>query len=101
VPRTQSSSGGRDAHLVRHLLDVEGAGIDWPAGDASLLLVIAFVVGVSLALVAFVDRSMGTARSHRERSRREVARRVRRFWYDFIVGDDWRLAICVVVMVGW
>jgi len=23
-----------------------------------------------------------------------------RFWYDFIVGDDWRLAICVVVMVG-
>ena len=37
----------------------EGAGIDWPAGDASLLVVIAFVVGVSLALVAFVDRSMG------------------------------------------
>ena len=23
-----------------------------------------------------------------------------KFWYDFIVGDDWRLAICVVVMVG-
>ena len=23
-----------------------------------------------------------------------------RFWYDFIVGDDWRLAIYVVVMVG-
>ena len=37
----------------------EGAGIDWPAGDASLLVVIAFVVAVSLALVAFVDRSRG------------------------------------------
>ena len=23
-----------------------------------------------------------------------------RFWYDFIVGDDWRLAICVVVTVS-
>ncbi len=23
-----------------------------------------------------------------------------KFWYDFIVGDDWRLAIGVVVIVG-
>jgi apolipoprotein N-acyltransferase len=23
-----------------------------------------------------------------------------KFWYDFIVGDDWRLAICVIVMVS-
>jgi len=37
----------------------EGAGIDWPAGDMSLLAVIGFVVVVSLGLVAFVDRAMG------------------------------------------
>jgi len=36
----------------------EGAGIDWPAGDVSLLAVIGFVVVVSLGLVAFVDRAM-------------------------------------------
>ena len=23
-----------------------------------------------------------------------------RFWYDFIVGDDWRLAVGVLVIVG-
>ena len=23
-----------------------------------------------------------------------------RFWYDFIVGDDWRLAVSVLVVVG-
>ena len=39
----------------------EGAGIDWPAGDASLLVVVVFVVAVSLGLVAFVDRAMAHA----------------------------------------
>jgi hypothetical protein len=29
-----------------------------------------------------------------------VIRRVAHFWYDFIVGDDWRLAIGVVLAVG-
>jgi hypothetical protein len=23
-----------------------------------------------------------------------------RFWYDFIVGDDWKIAACVVVALG-
>ena len=79
----------------------EGAGIDWPGGDASLLLVIAFVVGVSLALVALVDRSMGARRDHIGRGHAvKWLGGFAKFWYDFIVGDDWRLAICVVVMVA-
>ncbi len=27
-------------------------------------------------------------------------RRFARFWYDFIVGDDWRIAIGVIVALG-
>jgi hypothetical protein len=23
-----------------------------------------------------------------------------RFWYDFVVGDDWKIAACVVVALG-
>lgn len=30
----------------------------------------------------------------------KYAREFARFWYDFIVGDDWRLAIGVVAIVG-
>ena len=23
-----------------------------------------------------------------------------RFWYDFVIGDDWQIAVCVVVAMG-
>jgi uncharacterized membrane protein len=36
----------------------EGAGIDWPGADASLLALIAFVVAVALGLVALMRRVM-------------------------------------------
>jgi hypothetical protein len=28
-----------------------------------------------------------------------VIRNIARFWYDFIIGDDWRLAVGVLVLV--
>src|SRR5215471_5789040 len=34
---------------------------------------------------------------HRTRTPMRLLRRFVRFWYDFIVGDDWRLAIGVVL----
>jgi uncharacterized membrane protein len=36
----------------------EGAGIEWPGGDASILAVIAFVVATAFALVGFARRGL-------------------------------------------
>ncbi len=39
----------------------EGAGADWPAGDASLLLLVAFTLGWSLALIRLLSRDSAAA----------------------------------------
>ena len=79
----------------------EGAGIEWPGGDASLVLVVGFVARASLALVARRAHSTELLASTEggDGVKWHPASSLK-FWYDFIVGDDWRLAIGVVVIVG-
>ena len=77
----------------------EGAGVEWPGDEAALLGVIAFFAASSFALVARApppanDDSRGRGR------RVSRLRSFARFWWDFIVGDDWRVAAGLAVAVG-
>ena len=71
----------------------EGAGAHWPGSDAAILVLLAVYAAIAFALVTWL-RSR-----HAERLARIGASRMRRlrafgqFWWDFVIGDDWRLAL--------
>ena len=83
----------------------EGAGAVWPGADAALLVIVPAVAVFALVLVALLRRVDRGARDHRTGGRRVggVVNRIKAFggfWYDFIVGDDWRVAVAVVVALA-
>ena len=71
----------------------EGAGANWPGGDAALLVIVPAVLAFSLALVQLFRVSPAES-GGRGMSRIQGA--LLGFW-DFIVGDDWVTAAGVVV----
>jgi uncharacterized membrane protein len=82
---------------------VEGAGVDWPGGEAALLAIVPCVLLLALATVTRASR---TARGAREPSLTEAspasARDVKRIQRvllavgEFVAGDDWPTAAGVV-----
>ena len=82
----------------------EGAGAQWPGEDAALLVLAPAVAVFGLVLIAVLRR---VATAHLPNATRRDSRggdrmiaRLRAFgafWYDFIVGDDWRVAVGVVL----
>ena len=79
----------------------EGAGAHWPGSDAALPVVVAAVAVFAVALVAALRRSRTTTRA-RVGGDLMIARlrQFCAFWYDFVIGDDWRVAAGVVVALG-
>ena len=88
----------------------EGAGAIWPHSDLSLLGIIPAVVVVCFALVVFLKRRKAMDKPVRilklpmiNEPSKDANRMVRIiggflfFWYDFIIGDDWRGAVGVVL----
>ena len=88
----------------------EGAGVIWPHTDLSLLGIIPTLVLVSYALVKLLKtrKASGTAmralnlptfKAPDPESGRftKVIGGFFFFWYDFIIGDDWRVAAAVVI----
>ncbi len=84
----------------------EGAGAVWPGSDLALLAVVVFVAALSAALVWAV-------RSWRHRVPTPTAaaattappppgplKRFGLFWYDYLVGDDWQIAVGVVLVLA-
>ena len=78
----------------------EGAGAHWPGDDASLLGVLAFVIALA---------RRRSSRCCAAAARRQPPRRCRgmsrlaafgRFWWEFVVGDDWLAAAGVVVAIA-
>ncbi len=73
----------------------EGAGAHWPGSDAALLGVLAFVIVVSLVFVRLLkQRAAGGGNGMK------WLRSFGRFWWDFIVGDDWLVAVLVAIAIG-
>ena len=75
----------------------EGAGASWPGGEASLAPLVAVVLLAALAMVAEV-RPRGRAPAWRRRC--VSLRRAFAAVWDFVVGDDWRLALAAVAAIG-
>ncbi|HEY4152662.1 MAG TPA: hypothetical protein VGM38_05020 [Pseudolysinimonas sp.] len=94
----------------------EGAGAVWPGSDLALLVVAVFVSALSAAAV-FVLRSRiarrrrapavtaASSSSTAEATEKPVPRpnalvRFGLFWYDYLVGDDWQVALGVLVAMA-
>ena len=88
----------------------EGAGSNWPHQDLSLLAIIPFVAVLSIALIETLkvrrkkNYEMRAPRNSIVAPPKKTARRIVQmiggfsfFWYDFIVGDDWRVAAAIVL----
>jgi len=87
----------------------EGAGAEWPHKDLSLLAIIPFVILLSLGLIELLKvrkaknlpvRKLNLPTFSEPRKDSSVLIRwvggFLFFWYDFIIGDDWRVAAGVV-----
>jgi len=83
----------------------EGAGAEWPGKDLSLLAIIPFVILLSFGLIELLKKRKAKNLPVRKLSlptfsepRKDSSIFVRWvggflfFWYDFIIGDDWRVA---------
>ena len=83
----------------------EGAGVSWPGNDAALLAVIPATALVALGYLALLRRGRRGGPGHR-RPRGEECRMSRwlrsfgAFWYDFVIGDDWRGAAVVAAALA-
>ena len=88
----------------------EGAGATWPHQDLALLAIIPFVIGTCFGLVEilklrraknFQIRSLKIPTFSEPKKTSSLATRwiggFLFFWYDFIVGDDWRVAAAIVL----
>ena len=90
----------------------EGAGAQWPGSDLALLAVVVFVGALSAVSVLVVRarrrQRVLVAATPAATSAPEVApasphrppgalRRFGLFWYDYLVGDDWQVAVGVVL----
>ena len=88
----------------------EGAGAEWPHKDLSLLAIIPFVLLVSFALIELLKVRKAKNFPVRKLNlptfsepSKESSLPIRWvggflfFWYDFIIGDDWRVAAGVVL----
>lgn len=71
---------------------LEGIDAPWPTAEVDLLFIALFVIALSIAMIRIV-RGVSPERRTGEV---EVGRRTPlgafiHFWYDFIIGDDWRM----------
>jgi uncharacterized membrane protein len=97
----------------------EGAGVEWPGSDLALLVIAPAVAVVALALVGVLRVRRVPAASAPHAAVAEPvaestavhaaapgARRPSRlkafglFWWDFIVGDDWLIAVMVILGIA-
>ena len=91
----------------------EGAGANWPHHDLSLLVIIPSVAALCFLLIEILKaRKVKGYRVSPPRSLlisppKKTAPRIVRisggfiyFWYDFIVGDDWRVAAAIVLALA-
>ena len=73
-----------------------GDSLEWPGGDLALLVLLAAWSAFSWSAIRLLrQRAAGDGGGLMG-----VVRGFCRFWYDFIVGDDWRIALGVAVVLA-
>jgi uncharacterized membrane protein len=91
----------------------EGSGAKWPGDNWAVLGIIGFVSAISFALVIFLKRKYLQQQVEVLEELSEFAEAVilepqtggiiksfkafGEFWYDFIIGDDWTIAVGIVI----
>ena len=88
---------------------VEGLGVfaagseslAWPGGDAALLALLAVWSAFAWTAIRLLRRGAALPLAEARAERCASLRGFLRFWYDFIVGDDWRIALGVVLVLAW
>ncbi|MEO6532347.1 MAG: hypothetical protein ABIO06_02115 [Pseudolysinimonas sp.] len=90
----------------------EGAGAEWPGADLALLVVVVFVAALCAALVVVLRLRRGrradvvasapsaAASASPPASPPSALKRFGLFWYDYLVGDDWQVALGVVLALA-
>lgn len=71
---------------------MEGISSPWPSAEFDLLVVAAFVIVTSLVMIHLVKKfSPARDKSERVSRPKNFLGQFLFFWYDFIIGDDWRM----------
>ena len=82
----------------------EGAGVSWPGHDAALLVLVPVVALVSLGYTVLLRPRAGDQPGRTlVREGGQLVKRLKSigaFWYDFVIGDDWRVAVVVVAALA-
>jgi len=91
----------------------EGVGVEWPGGEWALLALLLGIAGYAWAVVLWQRRRPARPVPPPPLPEYPVPSRVPgrprwlggvaaffRFWYDFIIGDDWRMAAGVAAALG-
>ena len=75
----------------------EGVHAHWPGGETALLVIVPAVLLFALGTVASLKRVLGRARPHNAGPGERMTRiqPFLRFLWDFVIGDDWRIAAAV------
>ncbi len=76
---------------------VEGSGAHWPFGNAELLLLLPLTLVFSLVLISTLKQRIRV--KHKKPiilPTQNPLQKFIAFWYDFIIGDDWRIAAAVI-----
>ena len=76
------------------------ASLEWPFGDRSLAIILAGWIVTARILIVLLRRREPIGRRPRGRRGVRYVEAFLRFWYEFIVGDDWRIAAGVVAVLG-
>ena len=77
----------------------DGQSLEWPGAELALIVVLVAWIAVSQVLITTLRRSVSARGGLRGDRVRWIAA-FGRFWYDFIIGDDWRIAAGVVSVLA-
>ena len=79
---------------------LEGLSAPWPNSEADILVIAFFALVVSQIMIAVVRRSSPTRNKNSKLfSNQNLFGKFLSFWYDFIIGDDWRMPAIVLIGV--